>query len=83
MPATSTNTNHDLEMPPPVTVKQKYDQKGFSGGGVAHPVSIPVLGMSAPNVLVLQLSERGAGQAHMFRQEERMDTVPLTQLSRL
>lgn len=59
-------------------VKQKYDHKGFRGGGVAYPISIPVLGMSAPSVLVLQISEQGTGQAHTFGQEESMDSVPLT-----
>lgn len=78
MPAISIYTNHDLELPPLAMVKQKYDYKGFRGGRVAHPTSIPVLGMSSPSVLELQLSERGAGQAHMFRQEENMNSVPLT-----
>lgn len=78
MPSISTNINHDLDLPPPAMLKQKYGYKGFRGGGVAYPISIPVLGMSAPSVLALQLSEQGGGQAHMFRQEESMDSVPLT-----
>lgn len=72
MPAISTNTDHDLKLPLPAMVKQKYNYKGFRGSGVAHPINIPVIGMNAPSVLALQFSEQGAGQVHMFRQEDSM-----------
>lgn len=63
----STNTNHDSELPPPAMIKQKYDYKVLGVVVLLTLWAIPVLGMSAPTVLV-QISEQGAGPAHTFRQ---------------